>query len=139
MNAARSKHRWMYSALALGTGLLFAVTAGFALTWFALLPSARLLPVWGVLLAWFAGAATCSALLWLLVDRCVRVGGARSLALGLAVPLLVQLAVGKGGLAGVGLIAALVVDAFLVVALVMGVVAIRRAARAASLTAARQA
>lgn len=139
MHPQLSEHRWVYSALVLGTGLLLIIAAGFALMWFVLLPLATLLPTWGVRFVWFTGPALSCLALWFLVDRCVRAGGVRALAFGLCGPVVVQLVFGRGALVGIGMIVALVVDTFLLVGLVMGVVAIRRAARATPLAPARQA
>jgi hypothetical protein len=139
------EHRGLVAALALGAGVPFAVFVGLGLTLGASLIIGRFLPEPAFTIMWLLGSVATCVMLWFLVRAVARAGGWRSLAYGLGAAAIIAAASyalgvltqsvrpGVNGMAGIAwILLGYVLGLSVIVALIMGVVAMRSGAKGAA-------
>lgn len=138
MATVSGERRWIAAAAALAVGVPLIAGAGLALTMVATALLGRFLPVWGFWSLWAAGCVATAVAVWFLVRRCVRVGGWRTLGLGVGAGMIIPIASyalgavtqavrpGVNGMAGIAWeFLAYPFGLALLLALIMGAIAIR--------------
>lgn len=138
MATVSGERRWIVAAAVLAAGVPLIAGVGLALTMVATALLGRFLPGWGFWLLWLGGCGATAVAVWFLVRRCVRIGGWRTLGLGVGTGMIIPIASytlgavtqavrpGANGMAGIAWeFLAYPFGVSLLLALVMGAIAIR--------------